>query len=236
MASTIDDLDDETANLILRLQLEDIEELKQNAIGGTTDTGFAHSTYETELRHYQAIRGFPIDDIAPPIIPVPTIRCVSCTDDFALDNVSGGPCEHDYCRTCLNTLFRDCITDETLYPPRCCRQEIPFENVAHLLERRVQRDFAAKKPELDDNDRIYCHIPTCSAYIAVDDRVGDLARCIECRELTCTICKNAAHRGRDCPEDQGTQSVLALAQTEGWQRCSECGRMVALATGCNHMT
>lgn len=64
MATTFDELDDETANLILRLQLEDIEELT----------------------------------IAGPAVSAPTVRCVSCTEDFTLDNISEGSCEHAYCR------------------------------------------------------------------------------------------------------------------------------------------
>ena len=35
-------------------------------------------------------------------------------------------CGHAYCVGCLKELFLSSMQDETLMPPRCCRQEIPI--------------------------------------------------------------------------------------------------------------
>lgn len=49
------------------------------------------------------------------------------------------------------------------------------------------------------------------------------------------MCKGAAHQG-DCPEDEASNQLLALAEQEGWKRCPGCHRMVELTHGCYHMS
>ncbi|KAL1614980.1 hypothetical protein SLS54_009321 [Diplodia seriata] len=61
-------------------------------------------------------------------------RCEACRDDRKFFDVATVPhCRHDYCRDCLDQLFRLSMTDESLFPPRCCRQPISLD-VVHLLD------------------------------------------------------------------------------------------------------
>lgn len=173
-----------------------------------------------------------------PAIKKPTTReCIACTDRHIIDNLIRSPaCGHEYCRDCIQSLFTSSLTDESLFPPRCCGQAIPLDSCRTHLTATLTGQFQAKKRELDTPNRTYCHRPTCSAWVPPESIRGQVARCIKCYHGTCVLCKGARHIGRDCPDDPATQQVLQLAQEQGWQRCRACQKFVELNTGCNHIS
>lgn len=162
-------------------------------------------------------------------------RCTVCDSEESLFKVFRTPCEHNYCHNCLSTLFQLATKDETLFPPRCCRQEIPLQLVKLYLSSALIRAFEEKSVEFSSTNRTYCSRPTCSCFISTDNIDGERALCIACGTRTCTICKNNAHDG-DCPEDTAIQETLKTGREQGWQRCYSCRRIVELDVGCNHIT
>ncbi|KAH0388043.1 hypothetical protein KCU92_g1140, partial [Aureobasidium melanogenum] len=164
-----------------------------------------------------------------------SITCVACTNTFPWFDILETPCSHQYCVECLSELFDLSMKDETLYPPRCCRQTIPLDDAKLLLHPKLVRDFQQKSIELDAKDRTYCYDPRCSTFIPAEHITEDVAGCPDCGKRTCVICKAAAHRG-DCPRDEDLQQLLQAAEHAGWQRCSSCRRVVDLRSGCNHIT
>ena len=144
-------------------------------------------------------------------------------------------CDHAYCVDCLAHLFRSSMTDEALFPPRCCGNEMPLDEARPLLGVELAREFAAKSVELSTADRTYCHDQRCSTFIPPATIQGEVGVCPTCARSTCSICKGISHQG-DCPQDPGVQAVIDLAQGEGWRRCDGCRRMIELNYGCNHMT
>ena len=161
-------------------------------------------------------------------------QCTACDLNKPLFDIFQTPCGHHYCQECLRTLFELSTTDETLFPPRCCRQEIPLQSVKIYLSPALLRTFALKSIEFKTSDRTYCCRPACSSFITSVNITGERATCTACGTHTCTICKNNAHDG-DCPEDTATQQVLETAREQGWQRCYNCRRLIELDVGCNHM-
>jgi hypothetical protein len=129
------------------------------------------------------------------------------------------------------------VGGRNFYPPRCCRQVMPWSDVQVLVSHELASDFEGTREELETQDRTYCSDPTCSAFIGLDHVALDTltAACPACGKLTYTTCKSASHAG-DCSSDPSVQATLALAETEEWQRCQECGRMIELTAGCNHIT
>ncbi len=125
--------------------------------------------------------------------------------------------------------------DESLFPPRCCRQPFPWELVRDKLSEELQTAFPIKRIELETQNRTYCYVATCSAFIKPDDYDKDKTTCPKCQSITCVKCKRKSHDGV-CGEDGETEELLATARQNGWQRCSGCRRMVELNIGCNHMT
>ncbi|KAL9610529.1 MAG: hypothetical protein Q9167_004767 [Letrouitia subvulpina] len=161
-------------------------------------------------------------------------QCVACGFKKPLFDNYRASCGHDYCQSCLETLFELSTTDESLFPPRCCRSEISLQSVKLYLSPTLFHHFEQKSIEFTTSNRTYCFRPTCSAFIPPVNIVNQRAVCSTCGSFTCTICKNEAHTD-DCPKDTTAQQVLDLARDEGWQRCFGCRRIVELDVGCNHI-
>ncbi|KAI1762122.1 hypothetical protein GGR53DRAFT_430471 [Hypoxylon sp. FL1150] len=161
--------------------------------------------------------------------------CLACEEKKHFSSLARAPCGHEYCRDCLATLFRCAMSDETLFPPRCCRQTIPLERNQIFLPEDLVHQFRAKSVEFSTPHRTYCHEPTCSAFIPPRNYEGDVATCSDCGAQTCVTCKNRWHHD-DCPNDEGLQQVLEMAEENSWQRCPRCLSMIELSHGCFHMT
>lgn len=162
--------------------------------------------------------------------------CDACGEHKHFAELSRAPCQHEYCRECLSRLFRDAMVDESLFPPRCCKQPIPLDKSRLFLDADVVRQFRHKALELSTPNRTYCHNTRCGAFIPRGANCSDtIATCADCHRQTCTACKGASHAG-DCPNDEQLQQAIQLAREQGWQRCQNCWSMVELETGCYHMT
>ncbi|KKY39061.1 putative ibr finger domain protein [Diaporthe ampelina] len=167
--------------------------------------------------------------------PAAKRRCCTCGDDVPFYDVARAPCGHEYCRGCLQELFTLSLTDETLFPPRCCREPIPAEKNRFFLTSQLLSQFQARKVEMETPDRTYCHVPECSKFIPPDNIEHQIGRCVVCNARTCSVCKAAAHVG-DCPEDPATKVLDGIAAENGWRRCNGCRRLVDLMAGCNHIS
>lgn len=161
--------------------------------------------------------------------------CACCNDSVHYFAAVYAPCGHDYCSECAKRLFTLSTKDESLFPPRCCRQPIPLAAVEVFLTAEFIQHFREKSVEYTTVNKTYCAWPTCSAFIPPNKINGDIAVCPECSFWVCTMCKGATHQGRDCPKDTALSGVQALAKQEGWQRCYRCKRYVELKHGCNHI-
>ncbi|KAG6105452.1 hypothetical protein E4U31_001407 [Claviceps sp. LM219 group G6] len=166
----------------------------------------------------------------------PLRTCVACTSEVASTDSIRCPCSHDYCRDCIASLFSAVIHDESLFPPRCCKEPIPLELSKPFLSATLVGAYEAKKQEHETPNKTYCHVPNCSAFIPSAFVRDDVATCVKCRSRTCTMCKGQMHTQRDCPADAATAEVLQIATESGWQRCYSCRTLVDLDTGCNHIT
>lgn len=161
------------------------------------------------------------------------IECQVCTDRKAFFDVAELPCKHNYCRRCLVRLFEDALTDESLFPPRCCQEPIPLSRVRGFIGSKMTVLFEKKSIEHSDPYRTYCAIPSCSQYVMPDMVDMYIGTCKACMNRTCTLCKRLAHEGVCLNE---TEEVLEIAAAQGWRRCYRCHTMVELRTGCNHIT
>ncbi|KAI0786014.1 hypothetical protein C8Q75DRAFT_773761 [Abortiporus biennis] len=160
--------------------------------------------------------------------------CIICGDK--IDGVEiRAPCGHFYGLDCLTDLFRSTINDESLFPPRCCQQPFVLDDVRQHLGHKLASTFERKSAEFATPDRVYCHRPSCSAFIGAATDNPHPQFCPKCFSRTCGRCKEAAHPAKAC-ESQIDTVVLNLAEQEGWKRCPGCRRLVELSVGCYHMT
>ncbi|EHK49360.1 hypothetical protein TRIATDRAFT_82700 [Trichoderma atroviride IMI 206040] len=183
--------------------------------------------------------GEPSSSHASPAVTSATVseqrQCVSCMTDVPFFETVQCPCSHEYCRGCIADLFKAAMYDESLFPPRCCRQAIPLGLNQIFLPAKLVGQYRAKELEYATKDRTYCHLPNCSTFIPPAFIKGDIAICQKCQSETCTICKSQSHED-NCPQDTATLDLLRIASENDWQRCYSCRRMVDLITGCNHIT
>jgi hypothetical protein len=162
-------------------------------------------------------------------------RCVACMAYVPFFETMQCPCSHEYCRGCIADLFKAAISDESLFPPRCCGQHIPLGINQIFVPAKLVGEYRAKELEYNAPNRTYCHIPTCSTFIPPKFIQEDTGICVKCQSETCIICKGPSHEDH-CPEDVAAVELLRLAAENGWQRCFSCRRMVDLSTGCNHIS
>ena len=119
------------------------------------------------------------------------VDCLACDGSFPYFDTYEAPCAHSYCRGCIRELFSGAIKDETLYPPRCCRQNMAVEKVKPVLGKDLAKRFEEKAVEWDTLYRVYCPVQTCSAFIPPDSGsvYSNRATCPKCAEPVCTQCK-----------------------------------------------
>lgn len=171
-----------------------------------------------------------------PVSTLPPRVCVCCNDqEQASSMLIQVPCGDTYCTDCLRNLFIHATKDESLFPPRCCQQHIHIDTVATLLSADELTLFEKASVEFSTQQRTYCATASCGAFIPPTNIRADIAKCQECNNLTCTVCKQAGHEG-DCPQDTSVQTTLELAADNNWRRCNNCQRMIELNLGCNHIT
>lgn len=161
--------------------------------------------------------------------------CAACFDERPHWQSIEAPCGGNYCAPCIVELFGLAMNDESLFPPRCCKQPITLDTVGSALSAAQRKQFEDKSIEFGTTDRTYCHEVTCTAFIPPTAIDGEKAVCQVCERLTCAVCKGTAHEG-DCPEDPGYIALMEAAAAAGYQSCYQCKRLVELNIGCNHMT
>ncbi|KAG1888519.1 hypothetical protein F4604DRAFT_956255 [Suillus subluteus] len=166
--------------------------------------------------------------------------CVICQDPIFGAEVRA-PCGHFYDIDCITNLFQSATRDESLYPPRCCRQNIPLPQVRSHLTQEVLAEFTLKAQEFGTMKRVYCVAPACSRFLGPLHE-GFFTKVFTCPSLTCTTTTCGKCRGRyegythSCTTDAETEQVLTLSQASGWARCPGCAQMIELNMGCFHMT
>lgn len=128
-------------------------------------------------------------------------NCVICGDATRSRNSVRIGCGHRMCRDDLQDLFNRAMTDETLFPPRCCvTHEVSVHAARALLVNDFPPGFEDRATELQTADRTYCHIPGCSTFIPERNITNDVAVCPACDQWTCTLCKQAGHVRGECPQ------------------------------------
>ncbi|KAG1843282.1 hypothetical protein DFJ58DRAFT_45660 [Suillus subalutaceus] len=183
--------------------------------------------------------------VARPAPPPPRPRatghdCVICQDPIFGAEVRA-PCGHFYDIDCITNLFQSATRDESLYPPRCCRQNIPLPQVRSHLTQEVLAEFTLKAQEFGTMKRVYCVAPACSRFLGPLYE-GFFTKVFTCPSPTCTTTTCGKCRGRyegythSCTTDAETEQVLTLSQASGWARCPGCAQMIELNMGCFHMT
>ncbi|KAI4218414.1 MAG: hypothetical protein L6R36_008965 [Xanthoria steineri] len=130
----------------------------------------------------------------------PSGECISAVDDDEKDPATTcgqhhrafetfrTSCGHDYCQACLSELFNLSTMDETLFPPRCCRQPISLTAARLYLSSDLVRRFQQKAIEFHCTCKAqFCYVcgerwKTCPCDQWDEDRLEARAEQIVARE------------------------------------------------------
>ncbi|KAK3491135.1 uncharacterized protein B0T23DRAFT_318018 [Neurospora hispaniola] len=157
----------------------------------------------------------------PPRPDTPAMRqCVMCRDDFRFYRMATFPCQHHMCQGCLVELFTRLLTDQTLFPPRCCREPIALDKARFLLGPELVGRFLAKKIEYETSNPTYCSQPTCSQFIpphGITNDNGGVELWLQPHYEEALMAQANRHVNRDAgagrlPEPVRQQRVAAAAQ------------------------
>ncbi|KAM0699396.1 hypothetical protein Q7P36_001444 [Cladosporium allicinum] len=149
MQAVLDELDDETLHLIIALQLEDAASIELQSNDGDlepSDNTTACRLFADELRQFEEVRRCEAEE-------------TKLAETLAAAAFAKPPdVDHHYCVGCVEQLHRLAMTDESLFPPRCWRREMPWEAVSTNINTELATEYAEKKEELDTiaDQRIYC--------------------------------------------------------------------------------
>src|ERR1700753_2667308 len=112
------------------------------------------------------------------------VECSVCNDKFQAYEITCAPCGHNYCNGCMRAFILRGCRDEGLFPPRCCRQEIPLKSVANLLSADDMDTFRSAQTEFSTQDRTYCSTLDCGVFIPPTRIEADRACCGKCGGIT----------------------------------------------------
>ena len=101
-----------------------------------------------------------------------------------------------------------------------------------FLTQEIVDEYHAKHLEYALGKRLYCSIPTCSAFIPRDQQEDGTGTCPKCKTLICVSCGSISHNGT-CQVGEDFTLLLEKAGETGWQSCKACFRMVERSAGCN---
>lgn len=136
----------------------------------------------------------------------PMHRCAACQEQTEFVNIARAPCQREYCHPCLEDLFKASLTDESLFPPQCCRQPININIARIFLKSDLIEQYEKKKIKFKTPKRTYCYYTKYSAFINTLHINGEVATCPSYGHTTCTNCKGRAHMG-DCPNNTAIQQL-----------------------------
>ncbi|KAK0452403.1 hypothetical protein EV421DRAFT_1898139 [Armillaria borealis] len=202
---------------------------------------------------------FPVWHEAPrrqfrPVIPAASSsrggrnfgESISSNCSVCLDNIEGhvitAPCGHTYDAACMEALISAATKDESLFPPKCCRDPIPIESVQSHIDATVLATFKEKSIEFSTPIRVYCSNPKCSRFLGPknDGKSPSAPLTCSCTTITCNSCRGNIANGdvlsHSCASDALEQEVRALADKKKWATCPGCSNLVELSIGCSHMT
>ena len=164
------DMDDVTARLIVAVELEETRS-SQDDSNGTSDYAMARRIAIDQLlscRALNQIEEITDAEVARATSPPPSASdtCTVCVESLTAGKAWRTPCQHWYCLDCLETLIRASVTDESLYPPKCC-VVLPWDEIRALLPHDLATSFGQRKAELETpaGERLYCAEPSCSHFL-----------------------------------------------------------------------
>lgn len=165
--------------------------------------------------------------------------CTGCLEALPTRKLLAAPCGHRYCPLCLRQLASTALENLEYFPAKCCRKEIPLEEVLSVMNCQNEKRYIEQWEEqaVLPQERVYCPRANCGRWInpKYQGKRPGTHVCPHCKTRICPRCRKLAHGQGQCLEDEDTRAVLRLAKKNMWQRCNRCHFVVDKIEGCNHI-
>lgn len=173
----------------------------------------------------------------PPPIPTPAAdrSCGACLESSRDGRACHACNDGAFCRACLGNYARAAAGDVALLPLRCgepeCRAEIGVDGldefVGHEIARKLLHSMRERERVAARARRLRRRVEFGDGAVAGDGAVDGGGAALR---------GGAVADGEEEELDAEELQVLKLLQTEGWQRCPDCGTGVERVVGCRHMS
>ncbi|KAI7188907.1 hypothetical protein KC319_g347, partial [Hortaea werneckii] len=144
------------------------------------------------------------------------IECAACGDEAEDEdnkNFCQVPCGDWYCDGCLQYLFTLVLTDESLFPARCCQEPFDYMAIKPRLPEELAAQYEAKKEELGNKNLDEALESVLK--IAGDE---DWQRCPDCKGMI-ELTFGCNHMTCPCSAE------FCYVCTEPWKNC-DCAQWV----------
>lgn len=169
--------------------------------------------------------------------------CVICWEAHETDQLLRPcrACTNTWCAACLESSFRTAIDQKSGFSPPTCHGIIQLHTILGRLEKEFADKYRAAFEEWLTKDRVYCPVPTCSAFIPerhmhASGSSGSRPTsflCPTCKSNVCTSCHQTAHEGScDTLAKKEDEAMLAKFKIK---QCPRCRRAVRKMYGCSEM-
>lgn len=165
--------------------------------------------------------------------------CQACLESHGKETLVALLCGHYWCLDCLSRAcsnIRNDIDKKIRCDDECF---VKLELVVEVLPEDESRRLKSKLEEfkVPPKERCYCANTACGEWIPpVVKKIYNLAQCKKCGKSTCKLCHAVEHEGECAAPTKEDEQAAALIEKEGYQKCSQCCRVVERTDGCSHMT
>ncbi|TGO46204.1 hypothetical protein BCON_0338g00040 [Botryotinia convoluta] len=145
------------------------------------------------------------------VVAEPIRECVSCLDGFPVSDMVHVQC-HDYCKDCFERLVITAMETESMWPVKCCLNNIPHKAIVKNIKPNLAKEFQQKvwEREIAAGDRIYCIKLRCERCIPNNwiNKGLKCASCPSCKTKVCITCRGSWHANMECPQDKDFQATV----------------------------
>lgn len=113
---------------------------------------------------------------------------------------------HYYCKERIKELFHHAKINE-LFPPRCCRDEIPISIVELLPDPKSLQIFKRKAIEYNTINRANCYDTNYREFMSAKNMIRGKATYKVCGKSTCFLCESSAHED-GCSIDFASKGLM----------------------------
>lgn len=166
--------------------------------------------------------------------PLPDSFIGKCDICFEINNNFKLNCKHYLCLECIREFFLESMIHQSLFPPRCCGNNVDLLYSSHSLTKEELLKFKVKYKEYLYEKSHNCIV--CKFKVSSKTQKSKVIKCEQCNTIQCKSCKEIKNDFTCMCIDEEDKDIIEFAQCTGWSRCISCGYLIEHISGCRHMT